>query len=246
MKRRKAKRKLTDKQALIIIISVLCAVALLIGALVLIDLLSDEDPTDPHAGHNHAAGEECTDTTTDPHAGHNHAAGEECTDTINNSSDKAKYQIYKNADNTYRVVFRDADGKTLKEENNIPKQPIPETLNADKGAYALSWATGDGPNDFMTVYYNVLTGQVSDTFPAARGCDGVRVAYGSEDQTKIIVQDLFDKEAYYKEYTLENAYTKGDDIIISGRLQADNKTVVISYFSGGGDTTQHTTVNLYE
>lgn len=238
MKRRKAKRKLTDKQALIIVISVLCAVALLIGALVLIDLLSDEDPTDPHAGHNHAAGEECTDT--DPHAGHNHGTADTDSDA------EVKYQLYKNADNTYRVVFRDADGKTLKEENNIPKQPIPETLNADKGAYSLSWATGDGPNDFMTVYYNVLTGQVSDTFHAARGCDGVRVAYGSEDQTKIIVQDLFDKDAYYKEYTLENAYTKGDDIITGGKLQADNKTVVISYFSGEGDTTQHTIVNLYE
>ena len=238
MKRRKAKRKLTDKQALIIVISVLCAVALLIGALVLIDLLSDEDPTDPHAGHNH--GSELGDGHYEGD-GHDHG-----TSSTDNSSDKAKYQIYKNADNTYRVVFRDADGKTLKEENNIPKQPIPETLNADKGVYALSWATGDGPNDFITVYYNVLTGQVSDTFHAARGCDGVRVAYGSEDQTKIIVQDLFDKDAYYKEYTLENAYTKGDDIITGGKLQADNKTVVISYFSGEGDTTQHTTVNLYE
>ena len=235
MRRRKAKRKMNDKQALTVIISVVVAAVLLIGALVVIGpILGGNENADPHAGHNHAAGEDCSTGATDSHTDH---------DTGN---DQVKYQLYTNADKTYRVVFRDASGKTLHEEDKLPNMPIKEAVNADKGVYELSWATGTGPNDFTSIYYNVVSGQVSDTIHAARGCDGVRVAYGSKDQTKIIVQDVFDKDAYYKEHALNNPYTKGDDIIVSGKLRDDKKSVVISYAAGDNGAYQHATINLYD
>ena len=157
-----------------------------------------------------------------------------------------KYQLYTNADKTYRVVFRDAAGKSVAEFDKIAKLPIKAIIDDKKGIYELGWATGDGPSDFCCVYYNVNTGAVSKLFHAPRGTDGVRIAYGSEDQTKIIVQDVFSTGSYYKEHLLEGAYTAAKDIIIGGSLKVDKKTVVIAYITDAEGATQHTMIGLYE
>lgn len=238
MKHRKAKRKLTNKQATTIIISVLCAAALLIGLLVVIGPILGGN-ADPHAGHNHGS-----DLGDGHYEGDGHDHGHSNT-TGANANAKVKYQIYTNADKTYRLTFRDTAGKAVAEFNNIAKQPMKETVDADKGVYSLGWASGSGPNDFYCVYYNEKTGQVSDQFHAPRGTDGGRVAYGSEDQTKVIVQDLFSKSAYYKEYTLNAPSTTADNIIVGGKLQSDKKTVVISYVDTDGKT-RHANFKLYE
>lgn len=243
MKHKRVKRKMTNKQAMITIISVLCAAALLVVLLVVIGPVLGGNDADPHAGHNH--GSELGDGHYEGD-GHDHSG----TGSTADSDAKVKYQLYTNADKTYRVVFRGADGKTLGEYDKLERQPSKETVNEDAGVYAMSWAlykdaADNGPNDFASVYYNVKTGQISEKFHAPRGCDGVRVAYGSEDQSKIIVQDLFDKEAYYKEYALEECYTGEGDVITGGRLQDDKKTVVISYKDKDG-ASRHTIVKLYE
>lgn len=185
--------------------------------------------------------------------GHDHSrptASSESADaptaTTPETAEKVKYQIYTNADKTYHLVFRDTAGKMIAEFDNIPKTPILESINTEQGIYALGWASGSGPNDFECVYYDVKTGKVSKQFHAPRGTDGVRIAYGSEDQTKIIVTDVFSSGSYYKEYPLENAYTDAKDIIIGGNLKVDKKTVVIAYVTDAEGATQHTMIGLYE
>lgn len=178
-------------------------------------------------------------TPSTSHAGHDHG-------TTTPTEGLVKYQLYTNADKTYRVVFRDAAGKSVAEFDKIAKLPIKAIIDDKKGIYELGWATGDGPSDFCCVYYNVNTGAVSKLFHAPRGTDGVRIAYGSEDQTKIIVQDVFSSGSYYKEHLLEGAYTAAKNIIIGGSLQVDKKTVVIAYVTDAEGATQHTMIGLYE
>lgn len=178
-------------------------------------------------------------TPSTSHADHDHGS-------TTPSDEQVKYQLYTNADKTYRVVFRDAAGKSVAEFDKIAKLPLKSVVNAEKGIYELGWATGDGPSDFYCVYYNVNTGAVSKLFHAPRGTDGVRIAYGSEDQTKIIVQDVFSSGSYYKEHLLEGAYTAAKNIIIGGSLQVDKKTVVIAYVTDAEGATQHTMIGLYE
>ena len=145
-------------------------------------------------------------------------------------------------------MFRGTDGKTVAEFDKLTmsnnKTPIVATIDADKGIYELGWATGSGPNDYECVYYNEKTAQVSPKFRAPRGTDGVRIAYGNDKQDKIIVQDLFDKNAYYKEHVLPDAATGEEDIVMGGALQKDKKTVLISYKDKTG-ASRHTAVNLY-
>lgn len=247
---KKAKRRIhIARQQWIALLSVLGVIAILAGIIVITNLRGN----DPHAGHNH--GDEGTSSSADPHAGHNH--GDEGAGTNNtghnhgtSTNAKVKYQQYTNSDGTYRLVFRDNAGKTVAEFNELhilkDRSIIPTVIDADKGVVELGWATGNGSNEYECVYYNEKTGQVSPLFVAPRGTDGVRIAYGSEDQTKVIVQDLFDKEAYYKEHALENVDTDAKDIIVGGRLQADKKTVLISYVAEKSSENQHTVIKLYE
>ena len=240
MKHRKAKRKLSNKQAATIIISVLCAAALLIGLLVVIGPILGGN----NGGHYEGDGHDHGSSLGDGHYegdGHDHGTAS----TTANSNAKVKYNLYTNADKTYRLVFRDAKGNILLEQDNIPNQPIREVVDADKGVYTAGWATGKGANDFAHIYYNEKTGQVSETITAPRGTDGVRIAYGSADQTKIIVQDLFNKDAYYKEYALDGVDASAGDIIMGGKLQSDKKTVSVSYLTTDGKT-RHATIKLYE
>lgn len=239
MKHKRTKHKMNDKQALTIIISLACAAALLIGALVVIGPILGGNPTDPHAGHNHGS-----DLGDGHYEGDGHDHG---TPTSGTTNAKVKYQIYSNADKTYRLVIRDQKGTIVFEADKLSRAPSKEAVDATAGIYELSWATDNGPNDFECVYYNEKTGQVSKKFVAPRGTDGVRIAYGSDDQTKMIVQELFNDKGYYKEYALKNAApNKNGDIIVGGKLQADKKTVVVSYLATGTDATQHITIKLYE
>lgn len=240
-KHAKKRRRITRKQW-IAIISLVGVIAIVAGIMV-VGNLSNASIADPHAGHNHAPGEDCNTTPTGGHYegdGHNHGA------PTNTANAKIKHQIYVNADKTYRLVFRDTAGKTLAEFDNIPKQPMTETVDAAKGIYSLAWATASGPNDYEQVYYNTLTGAVSEKFYAPRGTDGVRIAYSSPDQKSILVQDLFDKKVYYKEHPLKDAVEKKGNIIISGKLQADRKTVLISYCSSDSDNYAYANIPLYE
>jgi hypothetical protein len=228
---------LTNKQATIIVISVLCAAALLIGLLVILGPVLGGNNADPHAGHNHGSS-----NLGDGHYegdGHDHGS----------SGSKVKYQIYQEKGGTYCVVFRDAAGKSLAELKDLKKMPIKSKVDEEKGVYELGWANDNGPNDFECVYFNEKTGEVSEKFTAPRGTDGARIAYGSEDQKKIIVRDLFNKDSYSKEYTLEGASAnKNGDIIMGGSLSADGKTVTISYLAtaDGKQESRHLTVKLYE
>ena len=229
-KKNKKKLRITRKQW-IAALSVLGVVAILVSISVMA-----KSCTDPHAGHDHS-------TDSGEHYegdGHDHSGSNNST----NTGAKVKYQQYTNADGTYRLVFRDAAGNVLREVNDIPKTPMREAVNADNGVYSLSWATGSGPNDYQHIYYNEKTGKLSQVIHAARGCDGVRVVYGSEDQRKVIVENLFDDE-YHQEYSLPNAYTEAKDVIVGGKLQVDNKTVVVSYIVDEKNATSHLTVKLY-
>lgn len=245
-KKKVAKKRITRKQWTIG--AVLLAVVAIIVFLVVFGPKNNAQ-LDEHAGHNHAEGEDCNTTTTaDPHAGHNHAAGEDCnvTTTGHNDSETGvlNYRVYTNADKTYRVTVVDAKNKVVFEQDKLYNAPVKEDMGND--IFALGWATGTGPNDFSQIFCNKKTGAVSQEFFAPKGYDGVRVAYPNKDQTKIIVQDIFDKDAYYKEYTLESTFRKDGEIVVGGKLHTDKKTVTVSYYTDEKGTLRQAAIKLYE
>lgn len=238
-KKRKRKIKISRKQWTAII-ALLSAVALIAGIIVAVNLGKGDEHYEGD-GHNHGSEGEHYEGD-----GHDHSHGSAGNHPTANNNDKVRYQLYTNADKTYRAVLRDAGGKSLAEFDKLTKQPIKKTIDAGEGIYELGWATGDGPIDFECVYYNVKTGQVSQKFHAPHGTDGVRIAYGSEDETKVIVQDVFQK-GYYKEYALSKPTPNEQGyIIVGGTMKSDKKSVTISYHTEGDTKPQRITVPLYE
>lgn len=188
---------------------------------------------DPHAGHDHGPNGEHYEGD-----GHDHSTP--------NPNAKVKSQIHANSDKTFRLVFLDTADKVIAEFDKLPKQPSKVEVDKAQGLYEMGWATGSGSTEYECVYYNEKTGQVSKQFHAPHGTDGVRIAYSSQDQTKIIVEDLFDNKGYHKEHTLENAYNKNGNTVISGKLQTDKKTVLVSYYVNEKGESRHASVKLYE
>ena len=232
------KRRRITKSQRIAFISLLCAAVLIAGIAVMVKL-SNANVADSHAGHNHAEGESCDADTNATHSaddGHDHGTTDNATEVVSN-------RVYTNSDGTYRLQVVDKNNKVLFEKDKLYNSPVKETVS--ESIATLGWATGTGANDFEHIYYNTKTGAVSELFYAPRGCDGKRVAYASADQTKIIVQDVFNKNVYYKEYTLEGAYTGGDYVIRSGVLQSSKKSVTIYYKTDANKETS-VSIPLYE
>lgn len=236
-KKKKRSLKITRKQWTVII-ALLCAVALVVGIIIAGNLRGDGHYEGD--GHNHGSEGEHYEGD-----GHNH--GSDSHGHAATNSDKVRYQLYTNADKTYRAVLRDANGQSVAEFDKLTKQPIKATVDADKGIYELGWATGDGPSDFECVYYNVKTGQVSQKFHAPHGTDGVRIAYGNEDETKIIVQDVFNKQNYYREHALSKPTPNEKGyIIVGGTMKSDKKAVSVSYYTEGDTKPKQVIIPLYE
>ena len=184
-----------------------------------------------------------TSTTTTTTTGHHHGT---TTGANDSGTPQVKYQVYTNADNTYRLVIRDGKNAIVFEADKLLRAPILATVDEKKGIYELGWASGSGATEYECVYYNEKTGQVSRQFHAPLGTDGVHIAYPTEDQTKIIVQELFNEKGYQKTYTLEDAYNRNGTIITGGKLQADKKTVLVSYFASDKGESRHVIIPLYQ
>ena len=226
-KKKKRNLKITREQRIAIII-VACVVVLLVGIAVGKKVFN----VDEHAGHDHSAeGEEHYEGD-----GHDHGSA-------NSNTGPVTYRYYTNEDKTYRVQVLDKNSNVLFEKDKLANIPVKTDLN--ETIVELSWATGSGTNEFDSIYWNKKTGQVSQMFHAPRGTDGVRIAYPSEDQTKVIVQDVFNKATYYKEYSLPNPYTGFSDVIVGGSLGEDN-TVGITYYIDNQKNTLRTYYKLYE
>ena len=232
-KKKKRSLKITRKQWTIII-TLLCAVALIVG-IIIAGNLRDNGHYEGD-GHNHGAEGEHYEGDGHDHGSDGH--------TNSTSTDKVKYRYYTNEDKTYRVQVLNAGNKVLFEKDKLANVPF-ETKISDT-IVELSWATGSGANDFEAIYWNKETGNISQLFWAPKGTDGVRIAYPSEDQTKVIVQDLFDKDSYCKEYELKNAAEKNGNVITGGKLHDNKKTVIVSYNSSETESIAHATINLYE
>ena len=232
-KKKKRSLKITRKQWTIII-TLLCAVALIVG-IIIAGNLRDNGHYEGD-GHNHGAEGEHYEGDGHDHGSDGH--------TNSTSTDKVKYRYYTNEDKTYRVQVLNDKNQVVFEKDKLTNVPIKKDLNDT--IVELGWATGSGANDFESIYWNKKTGNISQLFWAPRGTDGVRIAYPNEDQTKIIVQDLFDKDVYCKEYELKNAAEKNGNVITGGKLHDNKKTVIIAYNSSETESSAHMTVNLYE
>ena len=234
-KKQKRQRRITRKQW-IAMLSILGVVAILAGIVV----MSSLGGGDPHAGHDHG------DESTLP-SGHYEGDGHDHSHSHSSAADTStplRYQSYTNADKTYSYAIYNSKGVELVK---LDKLPYAGKKLTDAGMPMVYFQTAEaGFTSGNSIYCDEKNQRVSAAFHGVLGCDGVRVAYCSEDDTKVIVQDLFDKKAYYKEYDLPNVYENGTQTVTNGKLSADKKSVTVTYAVNKEGGTNNHTIKLYE
>lgn len=157
--------------------------------------------------------------TENAHAGHSHAQG---------AADSLAVSI-KQDGKTYSLTVSH-EGEVLFEKKDLPRSPIKEKITED--VYAISWATGHGPNEFYSVYCDPANCRVSEMFTSPFASDGVRVVLpkGGKDGYSILIRDIFDADKYSKTYQLEDAYTGAEGSIFSGKM-IDTTHCTVSYYT---------------
>ena len=211
--------------------------ALIVG-LVIITRSGLSEKGGNHDGHNH----EDETVVTDEHG---HAADTHNTTAHNSSSGagKLRYQLYTDSKtNTHGIGIYNSKNQLLLEKKGMPNAPIREKEGDLTLVYfAMSL---NGFTNGVSIYCDEQGERVSDAFHGVIGTDGVRVAYCSDDDTTIIVQDLFDKSLYYKEYKLTGVYQNGTQTIKGGRVT--NGVAVVTYACDSEGNTATKQIKLYE
>ena len=235
-KKQKRQLHITRKQW-IALLSVLGVIAILAGIAVMTGLGGGDD----HAGHDHANDSSLADGHYEGD-GHDHGTAS----TAGHSHGSTlRYQSYVNADKTYSYAIYNSKGAELVKKDKLTYEGKKLAVTGDlTEVYFQTAKSGFASGE--SIFCDEKNERVSEAFHGVLGCDGTRVAYCSEDDTKVIVQDLFDKEAYYKEYDLPNVYKNGTQTITNGQLSADKKTVNVTYTVNEEKGTASRAIKLYE
>ncbi len=143
--------------------------------------------------------------------------------------------ITQQTDKTYSYEITDYTGRILDREDNLIKEPKRQHVSTD--VVGISVQTGTGLSTNYAKYYNLDNRAVSETFNyvIAAKYDYVVYADYRDGQHIIVVQDIFDKEQYCKEYTLENVSPVAADFVVEGYFDATGN-VNITYLSGNDCT----------
>ena len=240
-KKNKRKIKISRKQWTAIL-SLLGVVAILAGIIVMSGLGGGS-----HAGHNH--GDEGNTTATDEHGhpigshdtaptdAHGHPAG--------SHGSTLRYQSYANADKTYSYAIYNSKGAELLKKDKLTFEGKKLSTTGDlTEVYFQTAASGFTSGE--SVFCDEKNERVSEAFHGVLGRDGTRVAYCSDDDTKVIVQDIFDKKSYYKEYPLNDVVNNGYSTVQNATLSQDKKSVSVTYTIDEEGGTRRATIYLHE
>lgn len=148
------------------------------------------------------------------------------------SNDQSKfYKLIKNDESTsFKYYIFDTEGEVL---DSGSSETTPALWALGDYYMQLCVQDGTGLSTNHAKYYDLKNSKKSKTFDyvlAAKDNYVVCADYRDGEHI-IIVQDIFDKEKYYKEYKLENVSPVGSDFVINGNFN-ENGSITITYYSG--------------
>jgi len=141
------------------------------------------------------------------------------------------YEITDNGNFTYDYVIKDRHDNILISDKDVSRKPKVNVINED--LLSISVQTGTGISTRWTIYCDVNSGNVSDTYYSVLGEYEENVVFANYDNGRhsVIIQDIFNKCDYLKEVVLEDVsetvdpiidYVKFDDKIKIVYLKGDN------------------------
>ncbi len=142
------------------------------------------------------------------------------------------YTVINNGDFTYTYEIRDAKGTMLLYESQCEREPHIEMLSENLLKCMIQFGTGISTQ--ITFYVNVETGVISEDFISVFDEYNGRTAYHLYQNSKhyMIVRDIFDKDAYYKEFEIKDDIFAIADAVVSAEFSENGKTLDIVYLAG--------------
>ena len=140
------------------------------------------------------------------------------------------YKVIQKDDSTFDYNVFDTDGEILDSETSVR---LPSFKATGDYLMQLSVQTGTGLSTNYAKYYDLKNSKTSETFHyvlTAKDNYVVCADYRNGEHI-IIVQDIFDKEKYYKEYELENVSPVAADFAVEGHFN-EKGNINITYLSG--------------
>ena len=149
--------------------------------------------------------------------------------------------ITQQADKTYSYEITDYKGRILDYEDNLTREPKRQKVSTD--VVGISVQTGTGLSTNYATYFDLENSKISETFYYVLTAKDGYVVYGDyrDGEHFIVVQDIFDKEQYYKEYKLENVSPVAADFVVDGYFNTKGN-VNITYLSGDDYTETNYTI----
>ena len=141
------------------------------------------------------------------------------------------YKVIYNGDFTYSYEIRDKSGNILLSENSEKAEP--HITMMDENTVKLMIQRGTGLATQFTTYCNIEKGTVSDEFLYVLTEFDENTVYvqfrGNEHE--VIIQNDFDKTAFYKEFKISDASPIAD-AITNAEISEDGKILTVTYHTG--------------
>jgi len=141
------------------------------------------------------------------------------------------YTVVYNGDFTYSYEIRDKSGNILLSDNSEKEEPHINMM--DENTVKLWIQRGTGLATRFTTYYNIEKGTVSDEFLYVLtefDKNTVYVQY-RENEHYVIIQNIFDKNEFYKEFKISDASPIAD-AITNAKISEDDKILTVTYHTG--------------
>ena len=166
---------------------------------------------------------------------------QECDKEDKNPTDL--YAVTQNEDNTHSYSFSDLNGNILFECKNVVREPKINQLSSD--VYELITRTGTGLSTNWAVYCDVENSTTSEIFHYVLAAkeNYVICADYKDGEHFIIVQNIFDKSAYYKTYEIENVSPVKADFVVNCKISNEGNATA-TYVAGDDYTEKEMTINI--
>ena len=142
-------------------------------------------------------------------------------------SNKISYTV-EEVNGTYNVSVNNRCGKRIY-ENAYGVEPI--IMQVDKDTILIRTGKGDSR---ITKFINGKTNRVSDNFENISAYNGQLVVYGicEDEQLKIVIRDIYDKDKVYKEVIDTFPNVAVGSYIIKDAQIIDEHSVDLTYYFG--------------
>lgn len=153
------------------------------------------------------------------------------------------FTLVRNDDFTYSYHVVDVNGTPLFENKDCPRKP--KVTVVAPTVYGLVTQAGTGLSTNWAVFCDVVNSKTSEFFGYVLGAKGEYVTYVDliDSAPVIIVQDIFDKSQYHKEYKLENPSPVAADIVNNFQFDSEGNAIV-TYYTGEDYALAELTINI--